>query len=593
MVTLAAVLLTMVSPDRQVSVKLEARPEIVWSVALRGKPVLEPSPVGMILDGASISSGAKPGKMRRERKGNCSTAEIPFSGRTTFTLELRACNGGAAYRHIVPAGTVHARIPDEAASFRLPAGATVWAHDLEGHYEALYKQHAVNEIPEGEWAAPPLTYQLPGGAGYASITEAALYRYAGMALQWDGKGAFTARLGHSHPASYPFRLRYKEDVERLRRPAAVEGTITTPWRAIILGVDLNALVNSRLVADLSPSPDPRLFPQGAATEWVKPGRAVWKYLDGGQNDSATVREFSRLASQLGFEYQVIEGFWQKWPKEELREIIVESRRQGVGLILWKHSNQLRTPEARKEFFDLLAEVGAAGAKIDFFDHEAKEVVELYEIMLRDAADRKLLLNFHGANKPTGEFVTWPNELVREAVRGMESRKSPRARHDATLPFTRFLAGPADYTPVHFGERRNDTTWAHQLASAVILGSPLLTYGAHPKSLLDNPAVDLIKAVPAVWEETRVLAPSAIGEVAILARRRGREWFVAALNGERAREIRLKLDFLPAGEFALLSASDNTGEPAAVHLANGTASRASNLEVNLEPGGGFLARLKPR
>jgi alpha-glucosidase len=320
---------------------------------------------------------------------------------------------------------------------------------------------------------------------------------------------------------------------------------------------------------------------------VKPGRAVWKYLDGGENNEATVREFSRLASQLGFEYQVVEGFWQKWDPEVLKSVIADSRRQGVGLILWKHSNQLRTPEARRAFFDLLRDAGVAGAKIDFFDHEAKDVVELYEVMLRDAAERKLVVNFHGANKPTGESFTWPNELTREGVRGMESRKSPRARHDATLPFTRMLAGALDYTPVHFGERRNDTTWAHQLATAVSFTSGLLTYAAHPKALVESPAVDLIRSIPAVWDETRVLRGSEIGEVSILARRSGKIWFLAVLNGESPRRLKVPLSFLKSGSWSTLAASDPQ------NLEKTTTTPDTTLDLDLTAGGGYLARYTRR
>src|SRR6185295_6364723 len=154
-----------------------------------------------------------------------------------------------------------------------------------------------------------------------------------------------------------------------------------------------------------------------------------------------------------------------------------------------------------------------------------------------------MLNFHGANKPTGEPRTWPNEMLREAVRGMESsRLQERARHDVTLPFTRFLAGHADYTPVHFGTRRADTTWAHQIASAAIFTAPLLTYGAHPTNLLKNPAIEMIKSIPSIWDETVVLPPSEIGEVAVFARRRGDAWFLAVLNGPTARNIEVPLSF---------------------------------------------------
>lgn len=586
----ALVLLALTSPDGKVAVTLETRPAPHLSATLSGKTVLAPSPIVFTLDGADLSAGARPGRMTRGRAGACSTASIPFSGKTPFTLELRACNDGVAFRHLIPG--IGARVPGEATAFRLPPGSTVWSHDLEGHYEALHTRRAIADFPAGQWAAPPVTYQLPDGAGYASITEAALSHYAGMALQADGQGSLVLRLGHEHPASYPFRLRYKDDVERLKQPASIDGPITTPWRTILIGKDLNALVNSQMIRALSPAPDPTLFPQGAKTPWVKPGRAVWKYLDGGQNDAATVREFSRLASQLGFEYQVIEAFWQKWPLDELKAIVAESRAQGVGLILWKHSNQLRTPEARREFFDLIAGAGAAGAKIDFFDHEAKEVVDLYEILLREAAQRKLVLNFHGANKPTGETYTWPNELTREAVRGMESRKSERARHDATLPFTRLLAGPADYTPVHFGDRRNDTTWAHQLATAVAFTSGLLTYAANPKSLLENPAVDLIKTIPAAWDETRVLPGSAIGEVAALARRKGSTWFIAVINGPEPRKFSLDLSFLPTGRYGVLAAAETPGNSASVEMQSAQWTKATKIPLDLPSGGGFVARLTP-
>src|SRR5262249_35728670 len=152
-----------------------------------------------------------------------------------------------------------------------------WYHGLEGHYEGEHERKPIADVQAGEWAAAPLTARLPGGAGYAAITEAALVNYSGMALQADGHRGFRLALGHRHPPSYPVRLPYPGDVERLSRPAAVSGTITTPWRVVMVGADLNALVNCDVVHNLCPPPDPRLFPRGLATEWVKPGRAVWKY----------------------------------------------------------------------------------------------------------------------------------------------------------------------------------------------------------------------------------------------------------------------------------------------------------------------------
>ncbi len=579
-----------------------------YKVTLRGRPVVEWSALGMTLDGVNIAEGIKLGKPRSYSaeetfswNGVHSPAANRFKGfrfpvhhgktSLSYTLELRVYDDGVAFRFVVPGRPGETRVPDEATYFRIPEGSTVWFHDFRGHYETYHARKAIAEVAAGEWAALPLTFKLPAGAGYASITEGALLRYSGLGLQGDGRGSFVARLGHVHPISYPFRLRYERDIPRVTRPAAVEGEIVTPWRIVMAVPDLNALVNCDIVSAVAPPPDPRLFPDGARTGWIRPGRSVWRYLDGGDSSLEGMKEFSRLASELGFEYNLLEGFWARWPMEQLQELARYSRKLGVGLWLWKHSRDLRTPEARKEFFRTCNEAGAVGAKIDFFDHEAKEIVELYEILLHEAAEHKILVNFHGANKPTGEARTYPNELTREAVRGMEGRSRERARHNVTLPFTRMLAGHADYTPVHFGERRGDTTWTHQVATAAVFTSPLLVYGAHPARLLANPAVEIIKSIPSVWDETIVLPFSEIGEVAGLARRRGDMWIVAVLNGTEARKVTIPLSFLGAGSYrALLAKDGDAGDGSSIQMEEASFSRSDAIPLELRPGGGFIARL---
>jgi alpha-glucosidase len=507
-----------------------------------------------------------------------------------WALEARAYNDGAAFRFIAP-DRGKSRVPDEATQFTLPEHSTVWFHDLEGHYEGVHVRKDIEKIEAGEWAAPPVTFKLPGGGGYASITEAALFNYSGMALHADGHSGFALTLAHKQPVSYPYRLRYSSnDVERLSKPATIAGTITTPWRVIMTGRDLNALVNSDILPNLCPPPDPKLFPQGIHTSWVKPARAVWKYIDGGESTVEGTKEFCRLAGELGFEYNVIEGYWSRWSEDDIRDVVSYARQRGVGLWFWKHSRSLRTPEAREEFFSKLESFGVVGAKIDFLDHEHKEVMDLYEALRGDAARHDVLLNFHGSNKPTGESRTWPNELTREGVKGMESRRlADRATHDATLPFTRYLAGAGDYTVMHFGERRGNTTWPHQIATAVIFQMPLLTYVANPATILTNPAVEVIKAIPAVWDETIVLPPSEIGEVAVFARRSGDRWFLAAVNGPEARTISIKLSFLPREARKAILVRDDPADAAALKMEEAQYRRNDSLKIVLSPGGGFVAK----
>jgi alpha-glucosidase len=415
--------------------------------------------------------------------------------------------------------------------------------------------------------------------------------YSGMALEADGRRGWITGLGHRQPLNYPYELRYgRDEAKRLGKPAAITGTITTPWRIVMVGRDLNTLVNSTIVPNLCPPVDSKYFPNGIKTSWIKPGRAVWRYLDGGDRSFEGMKEFSRLAGQLGFEYHVIEGFWSRWSDEQIKEIVEYSKQHGVGLWFWRHTNELRTPEAREAFFKRLHDFGVAGAKLDFLDHEAKETIDLYEALLEKSAEHHVLVNFHGANKPTGRARTWPNELVREAVRGMESSSlRERARHETILPFTRYLAGHADYTSMHFGERRQDTTWTHQIASMAVFASPLLTVVAHPQKILDHPAVDVIKSIPAVWDETIVLPGSEIGELAVFARCTGETWFLAVMCGPQARTIKVELSFLGDGRYKALLIRDDKENDAAVVLEDKTVRRDDTLKIEMVNGGGFIAR----
>jgi alpha-glucosidase len=599
----------LVSPNGSVGVEiLLSEPDhLSYKVTLKNKPVIEPSNMGIIVDGVDLGSGVEVGKadayrlneryqsrgVHSEAMNACNGAKVSVThkdSKTVYTIDVRAFDDGVAFRYVVP-GEGKQRVPDEASAFTVPSGSSVWYHDFEGHYEGIHARKEISEVHAGDWAAPPLTIKLPGGGGYAAITEGALAGYSGMALQADGQRGFKARLGHAEPVSYPFRLRYGADEgKRLANAATISGTITTPWRVVMIGADLNTLVNCDIINNVSPPPDKNLFPQGINTGWVRPGRAVWKYLDGGESTLEGMKEFSRLAGQLGFEYNVVEGFWQKWTEEQMRELVQYSAQNRVGVWFWKHSKDLRTPESRERFFKLLNDLGVVGAKIDFFDHESKEIVDLYQNLLNEAAKHKIMVDFHGANKPAGESRTWPNEMTREAIKGLEARSMPtRSVHDTTLPFTRMLAGHADYTPVHFGERRRETSWAHQIASAAIFTSPVLIYGAHPKSMLENPAVDLIKSVPSVWDETIALPVSEIGETAAFARRNGNRWFLPIMNGPTAKTIRIALSFLDSGKYKAMLVRDRNEDAAAVNIEQTTLSARDALTVELRDGGGFIAR----
>lgn len=600
------------SPNGEISFHLldSDTAALKYKIVMGSDEVIEPSRVGILLDGVNLGENAVVASVERydvDEKypsrvahstavNHCRGAKFKMLNKkanTQYVLDVRAYNDSVAFRHIV-SGT-GLRTPDAATEFTIPGESVVWHHDLRGHYEGVHANEPIESIDASVWMAPPLTFKLPRNTGYASITEAALVNYAGMALQAGGNRVLKERLGHSQPVGRPFALRFsKEEGERLSHAAAIDGEIVTPWRVVMIGKDLNTLVNCDAVQNLSSPPDKDLFPNGIHTAWIKPGRCVWKFLDGGKSDLNSMIEFSRYASELGFEYNLIEGFWQRWSEEDLQSLVDYSRKRRVGIWLWKDSRALRTPEAREKFFSLCQKTGVAGVKIDFLDHEAKEVVDLYQTLLKESAQHQLMVNFHGANKPSGESRSWPNELTREGIRGLEASQIEfRSRHNATLPFTRLLAGPADYTPVVFGPRRGDTTATHQIASAAIFNSPLLVYGGHPKSLLDHPAVEMIKSIPSVWDETIVLPQSAIGQIAAFARRNGDEWFVAVLAGLEGQKLTVPLTFLDSSAYHAMLVRDKPNEPTMVTIENVDVTSGDSLRIELAEAGGFIGHLSPR
>ena len=608
------------SPDGNVVIRVSSCSQLNLEVLYKGAVVVANSPIGITIDNANAGEKATIVSEQRYEENSVypwigihDTIVNHYNGVKvalkhpvfkTFYLDLRAFDDGVAYSFTVP-GTGDRAVQSEKTAFRLPEGSTVWYHDFYMHYETEHVKKIIDDVEEGEWMAPPVTVKLKDNLGYLSFNEAAIINYSGMGFQADGKNGMLIRLAHEQPASYPFVLRYSEDdVNRLALPPVITGDVVTPWRTIAVVPDLNALVNTDILYNLSPEPDKKYFPEGRFADWLKPGRAVWDYLIRVQRNVDGMKQMARQASELGFEYQVIEGFWSRWPVEQQKEYMDYARKLGVRVLVWKHSKDIWDPVKRVEFFDHIKSIGAAGSKIDFFDHEAKEIQELYLSCLKLSAERQLVLNFHGASKPTGEAKTWPNELTREAVKGFEMR-GPWARHNTTLPFTRMVAGHADYNPMHFGDRKAETTDVHQIATSIFLISPLLIYAGDPADYLKHPAVEVIKQIPSVYNETIVLEPSEIGEVAVFARRSGSKWFLGVMNGPDARTITIDLSFLGRDQYAITTVRDKlptepilsfNGKRISLGSRNGALVDKLTLNqlggdkliVELLPAGGFVA-----
>lgn len=589
---------TINSPNGKIKLTvLTLNGNLTYKVDFNKTAVIEPSNLGLVIDGKQIGENASIGSVSKysanERypyrgvhsiavnKYKAAKVTVNSTG-TPFVLDIRVFDDGLAFRYIVRKEGSSV-VEKENTAFIVPAGSTIWSQANNKHYEGSYSKKLSEEFKEGELIGPPATILLPDNLAYMAITEGGLTDFAGMSLTGDGNRGFNANLAGLTKKS---------------------GVIESPWRIIVIGSNLNALINTDIIANVSPEFDKKLFPKGYDTDWVKPGRSVWSWL--AEERAVTLenmKRFTDMAAKLGFEYNLVDEGWGHWKDGErnqwemMKELVDYSSKKDVQIWAWKAYPDRKGIEGIKdaakrwEFFKRCKEVGIVGLKIDFFDSESQEIIDFYQAALRDAAELKLMLNFHGSNKPTGETRTWPNEMTREGIKGMESRP-PWAKHNTLLPFTRFIAGHADYTPIHFGNRMGEVSWAHHVASMAVFTSPFLCIGADPQSILDNPCKEMIVSIPSVWDETIVLPQSKVGELVLYARRKGNTWFLAAMNGtHQPQSIKVNLSFLGRGSYTLFELKDDEGKQDNALLETSVLNSQSLLTLSLNPEGGYIGRFE--
>ncbi len=289
------------------------------------------------------------------------------------------------------------------------------------------------------------------------------------------------------------------------------------------------------------------------------------------------------------------------------EILAHAKGRGVRILLWLHWTAV--DKQMDQAFALYEQWGVAGVKVDFMDRDDQEMVNFYERVVRKAAEHHLTVDFHGAYKPTGLRRTYPNLLTREGVMGMEySKWSARAtpEHDVTIPFTRMLAGPMDYTPGCFNNATRDGfkvqfvqpmcqgTRAHQLAMYVVFFSPLVMLSDYPEDYDKNPGVEFLEKVPTVWDETKVLAGEP-GKFVAIARRHGDAWYLGAMTNWDARDLKITLAFLGSGKYQAQIFSDgpDAGTNAkSLSISSRALKGGESLNLHLASGGGAAMIFTP-
>lgn len=619
------------SPNGQIAVSVETTNSgaLTYQVQYKGKALLAASRLGLDTAGQTAMgervriAAVRPGEIQEtysmpHGKANplvnrANTAELMIEETDglfrKFTLDVRAWNDGIAFRYRVPAQPAlrEFRLEREITHFHLAAEGRSFPLILQNYrtsYEDSYVAIPLTSIKPGALVALPFLAEVPG-AGWVGITEAHLENYAGMYLK-----RMNGRVLEASLAPLP------DDPGVLVNRAT---PLETPWRVIMIGSTPGSLIESDIVLHCNPPS------RVADTSWIQPGKTSWSWWSGdlAKNvpfkpamNTETMKHYIDFSAEAGLEYALIDEGWsanvngrsrdltRTNPALDLPAILEHARQKKVGIWLWAHWTFVDMQ--MEEAFPLFEKWGVRGVKIDFMDSDDQKMVGFYHRCAELAARHKLMVDFHGAYKPTGLRKYYPNVLTHEGVMGLEYLKwSNRvtATHNTIVPFTRMLAGPLDYTPGGFTnvtwdqfaprmiEPMVQTTRAHQLALYVIFESAFQMLADYPENYKGTKELAFLRAVPVTWNETKVLSGMP-GEHVVIARRKGRDWFVGAITNESGRVIPVPLSFLPAGVYAIEKYEDGAS-PAATVISTGSVTNGTVLELKLAPSGGaaFILRAK--
>lgn len=629
------------SPDGRIVVTVSDTSGLHYRVAFDGQPAIVDSRLGLDFAGG-VSLGRAAIIESATRADHDSTWENPFGQRRTvrdhyreLTVALReksdapsrlhvvvrAYDQGVALRYEIPnqPGLEEYTVTQEQTEFLFPTDLTCWAGNFSECAENQYPEKRLTTLDTnlGRPHVLPLLVKLPNG--FAAIAESDLLDWAGMFVTAAGPDAQGAPRPGARVA-----LAARKDGRGL-----VHGRErrVSPWRTIQLAREAKELVASEFIATLAtPS-------QLADTSWIKPGITAWDSWWTGTNptqpdfkglnsrgDTRSHKEYIDFAAEMGFSYQLIDWFWYEPmnnPKADLTKpaahvdipgLVAYARERNVRLLLWIDSHDLDR-QGFDKVFTQVADWGFAGVKIDFMNSDSQETVRWYADVLAAAAKHKLLVDLHGAYKPTGLARTWPNYITQEGVLGNEYNKIPwltdscTPLHTITLPFTRGLLGPMDFTPGGFLNRTKAEfkvtepaqvvgTRARQLAETVVYFSPLLCLCDHPDNYRGQPGVEFFRGLPTVWDETVVLSAE-VAQHVVIARRAGTRWYLAAMNGDAPLTLTVPLSFLGAGDWKLRAFADTQASavtPTELAETSSTVRAGTTLTLTLAPAGGYAATL---
>ncbi|MFI7696672.1 glycoside hydrolase family 97 catalytic domain-containing protein [Nonomuraea sp. NPDC049655] len=615
---------TVKSPEGAVEldVSLDDRGRLFYDVRRRGVVLLRRSRLGVERRDASFHDGltlvaepvaevredghaAQHGKraVLRERS-TAATLSVRGRNGARLDLDLRVLDDAVAFRYRFPEGSGTATVTRELTTFAFAAEGRAWAQPTSPSdgggpaHENLY----TNGVPIGT-PTGARSYDLP--ATFEVNGQWLLLSEAGLDETFHGTRLAPVPAGREYGVLGP------DPDEGLGHGDALATSAlpwTLPWRFVAIADTAAGLIGSTTVWHLA---EPAAITD---TSWIRPGRVSWSWWseNASPRDLAALRRFVDLAGEMGWEYSLVDANWTVHTEQEIRDLVRYAAERDVRLFLWYNSagpnndstegprDLMHLPETRRAELARIAGWGIAGIKVDFFHSDKQAGIAHYLGILRDAAEAGLMVNFHGSTIPRGWERTWPHLMTLEAVRGAEwylfgpAFAEEAVWHNTVLPFTRNVIGPMDYTPVTFGDalRPRRTTAAHELALAVVYESGLLHFADSPESYRAQPAEvrEVLRAVPAAWDDTVGLAGEP-GDHVVLARRTGGTWWLAGINGPVARPaVTLGLGRLGplSGTWRLVGDGADRDAVAVSDVAAGEAFQVPAMP----PGGGFVARLLP-
>jgi len=629
------------SPDGNIQLKVGAGSKLQWSVTHQSQGIIAPSSISLKLQsGEVLGDNAQITSSKNEKVNNKIAAlnykkdtveddytQLTLNCNGDYGVIFRAYNDGVAYRFftkkkdsiIIQSEEADFNFTDDEYAY-IPYSNQPHNHDkYECSFENTYQHIKLSQFVKDTVAFAPVLVELANNKK-AVITEADLEDYPGMFLT-NGKiltglsGDFAPYVledkqgGHNNLQAYV--------TKRADYIARTNGTRSFPWRVVVISTNDKDLLNNDMVYRLaSPS-------RVEDVSWIKPGKVAWDWwsdwnishvdFKAGIN-TQTYKYYIDFAAANHIEYILLDEGWansldimQIVPEVNLQEIIDYGKQKNVGVWLW--GGWLPLDKKIDEALGKYSKMGIKGFKIDFMDRDDQKMVQFYYRMAKKAAEYYLMIDYHGAYKPTGLQRTFPNILNIEAVHGMEQLKwsnPDMPQFDVSIPFIRMIAGPMDYTP---GAMRNGTketfrpinampmsqgTRCHQLAMYVMYEAPFEMLSDNPTTYMrEQECLNFMSNVPTTFDET-VELDGKVSEYAAIARRKGDSWYVGAMSNWNARDITIDLSFLKDGNYEAEIFQDgiNADRDATDYKKEvKQVSSKDKLTVHLSNGGGWVAKIR--